>query len=72
MKKYSVVYCRIPTNFNDDRHAIVEAETPEDARKLVKHQLGDDIPGKLGNYDIHEAKEYKEPAINGKIITMQG
>lgn len=67
MTQYTVKYTRIPTNYNDSHTAIVEANTPEDARELVKRQLGD-----IGvrNYVIQPAQEYKPEPINGRIISM--
>jgi hypothetical protein len=68
MKKYSVIYTRIPTNFNDRCAAIVEAETPEDARMLVEQELKNDI---VVNYVVEPAYEYKPEPTKGKIITME-
>lgn len=69
MKTYQVLYTKMPTNYHDQHRAIVEAESPEDARSLVVRQLGDDRPG-LINYVVEEALEYQPPPIAGKIISM--
>lgn len=68
MKTYSVLYTRIPTNFNDRCSALVEAETPEDARVLVEQRLGND---RVINYVIEPALEYKPEPTKGRIITME-
>lgn len=68
MKTYSVVYTRIPTNYNDRCSALVEAETAEDARMLVEQRLGND---RVINYVVEPALEYKPEATKGKIITME-
>ena len=68
MQKFSVRYQRCPTNFNDPATAIVEADSPEAARTLVKHQLGD--IGHVNNYDVDLGKPYTPPP--GKILTMNG
>ena len=69
MKTYQVLYTKIPTSHHDQHRAVVEAESPEDARKLVVRQLGDDRPG-LINYVVESAIEYKPESIKGKIISM--
>ena len=67
MKTYSVIYTRIPTNYNDKCSALVEAETAEDARMLVEQRLGND---RVINYVVEPALEYKPEATKGKIILM--
>ncbi len=67
MKTYSVIYTRIPTNYNDKCSALVEAETAEDARMLVEQRLGND---RVINYVVEPALEYKPEVTKGKIILM--
>jgi hypothetical protein len=69
MKRYSVIYTRIPTNFNDRCAAIVEAESPDEARTAVEQQLKNDI---VRNYVVEPAYEYKPEPSKAKIITMEG
>lgn len=69
MKRYSVIYTRIPTNFNDRCAAIVEAESPEAARIAVEQELKNDI---VVNYVVEPALEYKPEPTKAKIITMEG
>jgi hypothetical protein len=38
MPEYRVHYCKIPTNYNDDRLMFVEADTPEEALKKARNQ----------------------------------
>lgn len=68
MKRYAIRYVRIPTNFNDTSVAVVEAESPELALELLKHQLGDHSG--VRNYQYSEPTEYVPPASKGKIITL--
>ena len=67
MKTYSVIYTRIPTNYNDRCSALVEAETAEDARMLVEQRLGND---RVINYVVEPALEYEPEVTKGKIIKM--
>lgn len=64
MKKFVVVTCRIPTNFNHDVSHVVEAATAEDARAIVKDSLRD--LSDLQNY-TYITKPY-EPPPEGKIL----
>jgi len=65
--KWMVRYTRIPTNYNDAKNALVEAETADLARQLVQHQLGD-FNG-VHNYSVETPRPY-EPPPDGKIITL--
>lgn len=69
MKKWVVSYTKVPTNYNEEQVALVEAETGEDAEKLVSRRLGEHLT-KLTGYVI-EARAYEEPKpIQGEIVTM--
>ncbi len=69
MKTWAVRYVRIPTNYNPDQSALVEAETSQDAFTLVRRQLGEDRV-KLCNYVIDKPLEYKPKPVEGKILSM--
>lgn len=71
MPIYSVVYTRIPTNYNSDEVAMVEANSAEEARRLVVRKLGDDRRG-LSAYVVKCGTEYKPEPIDGRIISMGG
>lgn len=69
MQCYKIMYTRIPTHYNPRQRAIVEAETPDDARKLVMRAIGD--YGGIKNYVVEPATVWEEPAqIKGKILSL--
>jgi hypothetical protein len=68
MKRYAVKYTRIPTNYNPSANAVVEAESPEAALELLRHQLGD-FNG-VYNHVLGTPVEYVPPASKGRIVTM--
>jgi hypothetical protein len=68
MKRYAIKYTRIPTNYNDSRVAVVEAESPEDALELLKHRLGDHSG--VRNHVYADHKEYQPPVSKGRIVTL--
>jgi hypothetical protein len=68
MKRYAIKYTRIPTNYNDSRVAVVEAESPLDASELLQHRLGDHSG--VRNHVYADPKEYLPPASKGRIVTL--
>jgi len=71
MRQYLVRYTRIPTNYNPQESMLVEAESPEDARELVRRELGEDRR-ELAKYFVEKAQPYNPRAIKGKIINSGG
>jgi hypothetical protein len=83
LKIWNVGYVRIPTSYNTKENARVEAETAEDARKLVIQALGEDAPG-LNNYIVANADgvtwahgvppitEHLPEKINGRVLSLRG
>ena len=69
METYSVRYTRIPTNHNPEQSAVVKANNPEDARTLVRRELGNDRL-KHPIYSIALGEEYVPTHIEGEIIAM--
>lgn len=69
MKTWIVRYTKIPTNYNEEQTALVEAKTDTDATRLVGRQLGEHLRS-LRAYAI-TVVEYEEPEpIEGEILTM--
>lgn len=69
MEKWLVSYTRVPTNFNDEQVALVEAKTETDAERLVSRRLGEHLT-RLTGYVI-TARAYEEPEpVEGQIKTM--
>ena len=68
MKTYQVRYTRIPTNFHDSQNAVIEAETPEDARALLQRKLGEG--NGVHNYVIDAPVEHDPPPIAGRIVSL--
>jgi hypothetical protein len=68
MTKYAIRYARIPTNYNDTRVALVEAETPEIAKQLLAHQLGDHSG--VRNYVIGDPEVYQPVESKGRVLLL--
>jgi hypothetical protein len=67
LKRWCVLYTRIPTNYNSQQRLIVMAATADDARELVRDRIGD--RGKtLSTYDIERVTEQSELAVHGQIV----
>jgi hypothetical protein len=71
LRRFVVCYTRIPTNFNPTHRAIVDAETPEMARNLIREKLGD-WQNALPNYVVNLGEPYVPPESSGAIVTMTG
>ena len=70
LNKFIIRYCKMPTNYNDPRNAIVEAEDAEMARKLVLDKLGEG--NGVENYVVDVAKPHEPPKSAGKVLTLNG
>lgn len=71
IQRWIVLYTRIPTSYNNQQRAIVEAATPEAARALVKEAIGD--RGKtFETYHIESVKPFEPLAVNGRVVSMGG
>lgn len=68
MKKIVVTFTRIPTNYHDPQSLVVEAETPDDAIKIVQDHLRDH--GSMRNYSYYTSDYVPPPA--GKILGAPG
>ncbi len=68
MTKWLIGYARIPTYHNPPHTAIVEAETGEEARELVRRRLND--LGKVTLYVIEPARLYQPKDLEGSILSM--
>ena len=74
MKKWTVPYVRIPTMHNDTHVLVVEAETADAAREIVREHLGD-RGNPMPNYDVGgdwyggagKITEYVAPPV-GRIV----
>lgn len=67
MKTWEICYALIPTNYNPQKVALVEAETEADARELLR-----DSWKKKGIHpnevSIQATKEYTPPTVKGRVI----
>lgn len=69
MKTWEVQYCRIPTNYNTPRLAVVEAATKDDAMALVHNAVNGEYA--LNPFDVQNAWEkVKTPLPKGKIVSL--
>jgi hypothetical protein len=69
MKTWEVQYCRIPTNYNTPRLAVVEAATKDDAMAIVHEAFNGGYA--LNPFDVQNAWEKVEtPKPVGKILSL--
>jgi hypothetical protein len=68
MQTWIIRYAKCPTNYNEWRNAIVEAETSDVAYQTLRIALGD-ING-LHNYSLQDVKAYTPPVSPGKVIRL--
>jgi hypothetical protein len=67
LSRWTVLYTRCPTNYNDQQRMIVDAEDADAARELVNERLGD--RGKqISTYYIESVKPYKPVASAGHVV----
>jgi len=69
MKRYQIGYTRIPTNYNQTRTALIDANSPEDARELLIQKLDETASGSC-QFDIEKAYEYKRPKVEGTVVSI--
>lgn len=71
MTKWQIKYQKKPTNYNDSRNAVVEAETAELATALLLQSLGEG--NGVSNYILSKPVEYVEiPQAKGRVISLGG
>lgn len=67
MKTFEIEWAMIPTNFSPHRIARVEAETSDDAKKL----LNDSLRGRgLADFSLIGCWEYTPPQVKGQVISV--
>lgn len=67
MRKWTVLYTRIPTSYNPQCKLVVEAVSAEDAYKVAQEHIGD--RGKtLSTYHIEDVKPFEPLAVAGRVI----
>ena len=74
MKKWSIWICQVPCNYNYPEHLIVEAETLEDAKKIVCAERfdGHDPWDFHWTFQNQKCGEYKEPERpKGRIVRTE-
>lgn len=67
MKTYELYWRKYPLNYNDARIAKVQANSPEDAKALLKDAIKS---SGVDGFDIESCKEYKPPQVAGKVLNI--
>lgn len=67
LRKWVVLYSRIPTNYNPQCKLIIEAASAADARDIARDNLGD--RGKsLSTYHIEDVKPFEPLNVPGRVV----
>jgi hypothetical protein len=67
LAKWTVLYTRIPTNYNPQCKLTIEAASAADARDIARDHLGD--RGKaLATYHIEDVKPFEPLDVAGRVI----
>lgn len=70
METWLVKYTMIPTAHNRPANAVVEAETAEDAKDVLRRALGD-VNG-VHNYALDLPVVYVAPKVVGRVLSLGG
>lgn len=67
LSRWTVLYTRIPTNYNPQHQMTIEAESEEAAREVARERLGD--RGKqFHTYSIDKVKPYEPVKSRGRVV----
>ena len=67
MKQWEITWAACPTNYNPQRVSRVEAETKDDAERIVWDAIR--ATG-VAAFSIFSCIEYKKPTVKGRVISL--